>query len=151
MRQLFAEARRYAQLNVPVLLLGERGTGKTTLASWIRMNSPFRREEQDSHWPAVAGGQYTLFAEQALYHSTFVGEFTGRAAIRSMMTDFFARFPDVYWTVTEYRSVDERTVEFTFTMTATAAATGQAVQRQARETLEFTDAGLIARLSVNDL
>ncbi|HRY16271.1 MAG TPA: nuclear transport factor 2 family protein, partial [Candidatus Competibacteraceae bacterium] len=67
-----------------------------------------------------------LFAEQALYHSTFVGEFTGRSAIHSMMTDFFARFPDVYWTVTEYRSVDESTVEFAFTMTATAAATGQA-------------------------
>ena len=92
-----------------------------------------------------------LFAEQAIYHSTFVGEFTGRSAIHAMMTDFFTRFPDVYWTVTEYRSVDERTVEFTFTMTATAAATGQAVQRQARETLEFTDAGLIARLSVSDL
>jgi hypothetical protein len=92
-----------------------------------------------------------LFAEQALYDSTFVGAFTGRSAIHSMMADFFARFPDVYWTVTEYRSVDERTVEFAFTMTATAAATGQAVQRQARETLEFTDTGLIARLSVNDL
>jgi hypothetical protein len=92
-----------------------------------------------------------LFAEQAIYHSTFVGEFTGRSAIHSMMTDFFARFPDVYWTVTEYRSVDERTVAFAFTMTATAAATGQVVQREARETLEFTDAGFIARITVNDL
>ena len=68
-----------------------------------------------------------------------------------MMTDFFARIPDVYWTVTEYQSVDERTVEFAFTMTATAVDTGQAVQRQAREMLEFSDKGLITRVSVSDL
>ena len=32
MQQLFVEARRFAYLNVPVMILGERGTGKTTLA-----------------------------------------------------------------------------------------------------------------------
>ena len=40
MRRLFVEARRFASLDVPVLLLGERGTGKTMLASWIRLHSP---------------------------------------------------------------------------------------------------------------
>ena len=59
MRNLFREARRYAQVKVPVLLLGERGTGKTTIAGWIRSNSPFRREERDNDWPAVACGQYS--------------------------------------------------------------------------------------------
>jgi hypothetical protein len=39
MRKIFDEARRFAQLNVPVLLLGKRGTGKTTLAGWIRAHS----------------------------------------------------------------------------------------------------------------
>lgn len=58
MQELFAEARRFAPMNVPILLLGERGTGKTTLAGWIRSQSPFRRPEQDSHWPAVSCGQY---------------------------------------------------------------------------------------------
>ncbi|CDI04722.1 putative Sigma54 specific transcriptional regulator, Fis family protein [Candidatus Competibacter denitrificans Run_A_D11] len=77
MRQLFAEARRYAQLNVPVLLLGERGTGKTTLASWIRMNSPFRREEQDAHWPAVACGQYSPETMRAELFGYLKGSFTG--------------------------------------------------------------------------
>lgn len=77
MRQLFAEARRYAQLNVPVLLLGERGTGKTTLASWIRMNSPFRREEQDAHWPAVACGQYSPETMRAELFGYIKGSFTG--------------------------------------------------------------------------
>ena len=59
MKSLFAEARRFAQIKVPVLLLGERGTGKTTLASWIRSNSPFRKEDRDEEWPTVACGQYT--------------------------------------------------------------------------------------------
>ena len=59
MKSLFAEARRFAQIKVPVLLLGERGTGKTTLASWIRSNSPFRNKDIDDGWPAVACGQYT--------------------------------------------------------------------------------------------
>ena len=77
MRRLFAEARRYAQLNVPVMLLGERGTGKTTLASWIRMNSPFRREEQDAHWPAVACGQYSPETMRAELFGYLKGSFTG--------------------------------------------------------------------------
>ena len=59
MKCLFAEARRFARIKVPVLLLGERGTGKTTLASWIRSNSPFRKKELDQGWPTVACGQYT--------------------------------------------------------------------------------------------
>jgi hypothetical protein len=92
-----------------------------------------------------------LLTETAVYQSVVVGDFIGCSAIRQMMADFFARFPDVYWTVTEYRSVDEQTVELTFAMSATAAATGQAVQRQARETLEFTNAGFIARVMVSDV
>ncbi len=59
MRNLFRDARRFAQVKVPVLLLGERGTGKTTIAGWIRSNSPFRNRELDKDWPAVACGQYS--------------------------------------------------------------------------------------------
>ena len=59
MVSLFEEARRFAQFNVPIMLLGERGTGKTTLASWIRLNSPFRLKKLDGSWPAVACGQYS--------------------------------------------------------------------------------------------
>ncbi len=77
MRTLFAEARRFAQVKVPVLILGERGTGKSTLASWIRLHSPYRKKELDSHWPAVACGQYTpelirgeLFGWKKGSHST---------------------------------------------------------------------------------
>lgn len=55
---LYDKAARYAKLNVPILILGERGTGKTTLASWIRLYSNFKNG-QGNEWPAVACGQYT--------------------------------------------------------------------------------------------
>ena len=58
MRTLFLEARRFAAVKVPILLLGERGTGKSTLANWVRANSPYRRPELSEGWPAVACGQY---------------------------------------------------------------------------------------------
>jgi DNA-binding NtrC family response regulator len=80
LRSLFAEARRFAQLNVPVLLLGERGTGKTTLAGWIRLHSPYRREEQDAHWPAVACGQYNPDTMRAELFGYTKGAFTGAAS-----------------------------------------------------------------------
>ena len=77
MQQLFIEARRFAYLNVPVLILGERGTGKTTLAGWIRLHSPFRRKEQDTHWPAVACGQYNPETMRSELFGYKKGSFTG--------------------------------------------------------------------------
>lgn len=77
MKDLFAEARRYAQLNVPILIRGERGTGKTTLANWIRTNSPFRRDVQDDHWPSVACGQYNPDTMRAELFGYVKGAFTG--------------------------------------------------------------------------
>ena len=82
MRRLFAEARRFASLNVPVLLLGERGTGKTMLASWIRLHSPFRREAQDDRWPAVACGQYSPETMRAELFGYRKGAFTGATSDR---------------------------------------------------------------------
>ena len=73
---LYADARRYARLNVPVLILGERGTGKTTLASWIRSNSPFRKPEQDESWPSVPCSQYTPETMRAELFGYLKGAFT---------------------------------------------------------------------------
>lgn len=75
--RVFEEATSIARLHAPVLILGERGTGKTTLANWIRMNSPFRREALDDHWPAVACGQYqeTTISSELFGHVK--GAFTG--------------------------------------------------------------------------
>lgn len=77
MRRVFAEARRFAQLKVPVLIRGERGTGKTTLASWIRSSSPFKRDEQDARWPSVACGQYNPETMRAELFGYKKGSFTG--------------------------------------------------------------------------
>ncbi|MBX7133953.1 MAG: sigma 54-interacting transcriptional regulator, partial [Fimbriimonadaceae bacterium] len=77
LRALYDEARRVARLKVPVLLLGERGTGKTTLASWIRLRSPFRQERLDRAWPAVPCGQYTSETMRAELFGYVKGAFTG--------------------------------------------------------------------------
>ena len=81
--ELFKEARRVAKLKIPVLLLGERGTGKTTLAGWIRLSSPYRKGARDQGWPAVACGQFssseTMRAELFGYEE---GAFTGAKARR---------------------------------------------------------------------
>lgn len=77
MRNLFREARRFAQVKVPVLLLGERGTGKTTMAAWIRSNSPYRRQDRDSGWPAVACGQYSPELLRSELFGHVKGAYTG--------------------------------------------------------------------------
>lgn len=74
LKALYRDARRVARLKVPVLLLGERGTGKTTLAGWIRANSPYHRPEIDSAWPAVACGQ---FASSEMMQSELFGHVRG--------------------------------------------------------------------------
>ncbi len=83
MRRVFAEARRFAQLKVPVLIRGERGTGKTTLASWIRSSSPFKRDEQDASWPSVACGQYNPETMRAELFGYKKGSFTGATSDRA--------------------------------------------------------------------
>ncbi|MDF1552532.1 MAG: sigma 54-interacting transcriptional regulator [Deferrisomatales bacterium] len=83
MKRVFTEARRFAQLKVPVLIRGERGTGKTTLANWIRSNSPFKRDEQDDRWPSVACGQYSPETMRAELFGYKKGAFTGATSDRS--------------------------------------------------------------------
>ncbi|RME00018.1 MAG: AAA family ATPase [Deltaproteobacteria bacterium] len=77
LRQLYERATRFAQLNVPILMLGERGVGKTTLASWIRANSPYRKKEKDSCWPTVSCGQYTPELMRGELFGYRKGSFTG--------------------------------------------------------------------------
>jgi DNA-binding NtrC family response regulator len=77
MRSLYAEARRFARVNVPILIRGERGTGKTTLAGWIRSNSPFRVEKLDEGWPSVACGQYSPETMRSELFGHKKGAFTG--------------------------------------------------------------------------
>lgn len=58
LRGMLDQARRAASVPFPILLRGERGTGKSTLASFIRAWSPFRDPKKDRQWPSVACGQF---------------------------------------------------------------------------------------------
>ena len=82
MKRVYTDARRVAPLNVPVLIRGERGTGKTTMANWIRSNSPYKREEQNAKWPSVACGQYGTETMRAELFGYRKGAFTGATADR---------------------------------------------------------------------
>ncbi|MFQ2513241.1 sigma-54-dependent transcriptional regulator [Aeromonas caviae] len=78
LRKALTQLKRWAPLRVPVLLLGERGTGKTTLANLLRASSPF----QDSGvktWPSVVCGQFrvNLQLAQARLFGYERGAFTG--------------------------------------------------------------------------
>lgn len=70
--------KRWAPLRVPVLLLGERGTGKTTLANILRSLSQFQKEE-NKDWPSVVCGQFRVNPQlaQAKLFGYEKGAFTG--------------------------------------------------------------------------
>ena len=74
---LYSEARRFAQLRVPVLIVGERGTGKTTLANWMRANSQFRKPELNRNWASVPCGQYSSETMRSELFGYVKGAFTG--------------------------------------------------------------------------
>jgi len=77
MKLLFAEASQIAGLKIPVMILGERGTGKTSLASWIRSQSPYRQPKLDSGWPSIPCGQYSPETMRAELFGYKKGAFTG--------------------------------------------------------------------------
>ena len=88
-----------------------------------------------------------LFATGAIYTSTAVGEFHGKAAIGDMMHGFFASYPDVHWQATQFRCEDHQ-VNFNFEMTATAADDGAILERRGVEHVEFTADGSIKKMLV---
>lgn len=57
LRATLAAVERWAPMRAPVLLLGERGTGKTTLANVLRARSPHQRAGTRP-WPVVVCGQF---------------------------------------------------------------------------------------------
>ncbi|HRQ70167.1 MAG TPA: sigma 54-interacting transcriptional regulator [bacterium] len=73
----------YAPLRVPVLLIGERGTGKTTLANFLRSVSPYQKD-QPGGWPVVVCGQFRVnpqLAQSELFGHV-KGAFTGAVSDR---------------------------------------------------------------------
>jgi len=89
-----------------------------------------------------------MFADSIHYDSSNVGSFKGRNAIGEMMTEFFARFPDVRWDIVDYQIIKKGLVGFEFIMTATESANGQTIERVGLEQIEFTDEGLISCITV---
>jgi nuclear transport factor 2 (NTF2) superfamily protein len=88
-----------------------------------------------------------MFAPGAIYTSSTLGEFIGPRAIGEMMQGFFERYPDVFWLTENYRCHSNR-VTFNFSMQANAAISGEHLQRQGIERIEFDDQGLISKLEV---
>lgn len=74
----------WAPVRAPVLLLGERGTGKTTLANLLRARSPFQKRGS-KQWSTVVCGQFRVnpqLARSELFgHAR--GAFTGATADRA--------------------------------------------------------------------
>jgi hypothetical protein len=89
-----------------------------------------------------------MLAGDAAYESANVGSHVGVEAMVLMMTAFFARFPDVWWDVAEYRHVGSRTVAFDFVMNGTNAEDGNPLRRVGHERVTFDEIGQITRVDV---
>jgi len=88
-----------------------------------------------------------LFAVDAHYSSSAVGEYQGQAAIGDMMREFFMRYPDVFWLCENFRFNDNR-VSFDFSLQAIDAESGAHLQRSGIERIAYDDCGLIKKLEV---
>ncbi|HUV21156.1 MAG TPA: nuclear transport factor 2 family protein [Gammaproteobacteria bacterium] len=88
-----------------------------------------------------------MFAADAIYRSSAVGEFQGVDAIAEMMRNFFARYTDAFWLCEHFRCQANR-VSFDFSLQASDAQSGAQLQRSGIERIEFDNRGLIKRLEV---
>jgi hypothetical protein len=55
-----------------------------------------------------------MFAADAIYRSSGVGQHEGAPAIIAMMKTFFDANPDVHWDTSSFRVIEENGVEFDF-------------------------------------
>lgn len=88
-----------------------------------------------------------MFSSNAVYTSSALGEFAGPTAIGKMMQGFFDAYPDAFWLAENYR-YDKNRVTFDFSLQANAATSGEHLQRQGVERIEFDVRGLISKLEV---
>ena len=103
LREALTKLHGWAPLRVPVLLVGERGTGKTTLANFLRAMSPFQKAK-GSTWPTVVCGQFRVnpqLARSELFGHVR-GAFTGATSDRQGLleqadgdTVFFDEIADI--------------------------------------------------------
>lgn len=70
----------YKNLNLPILIIGERGTGKTTLAKEIRDKRIIENEKE--HWPVVVCGQFNDNTMRSELFGHIKGAFTGAVDLK---------------------------------------------------------------------
>jgi len=87
-RRTLEQVQRWAPLPAPILLIGERGTGKTTLAHALRAASGFRKLDR-AEWPVVVCGQFRANPDlaQAELFGHAKGAFTGARVDRKGLLD----------------------------------------------------------------
>jgi len=90
-----------------------------------------------------------MLSEDAVYHSSRVGDHQGINAIRLMMEGFFMGYPDVHWAVENYSVEGDNGVSYNFVMTATEARSGERIVREGLERIYFSFAKKIARIEVD--
>ena len=88
-----------------------------------------------------------MFAKDAVYYSSAVGEYQGVESISAMMQTFFARYPDVFWLSEDFSYAANR-VSFSFSLQAIDAQSGSSLQRSGIEHIDFDPQGRITRLEV---
>ena len=90
-----------------------------------------------------------MFADDAVYYSSAVGEYQGVESISDMMQAFFARYPDVFWLSEDFRYASNRvSFSFSFSLQAIDAQSGNSLQRRGIEHIDFDPQGRIKRLEV---
>ncbi len=83
-----------------------------------------------------------MLDEDCRYVSTGVGDYSGKGAVISMMTTFFAANPDVHWSVADYALVTEDCVEFAFAISL-GGRTSEGIER-----IWFAEDGAITCITV---
>ena len=66
-KAVYYQALQYAALNLPVLIRGEIGTGKTFLARFIRRNSSYCQGKYSENWPLVSCGDFATAGDLDQY------------------------------------------------------------------------------------
>ena len=83
-----------------------------------------------------------MLHEDCRYVSSGVGDYSGRSEILSMMSGFFAKNPDVQWTVEDYALESERCVVFDFVISLDGQTS------KGTERIWFSDDGAITCIKV---
>ncbi len=91
-----------------------------------------------------------MYAEDATYHSRFVGTLAGRKAIFRAFRQYFAEYSDQSAATESVELFEPNAVRTRWRLTATARSTGLPLVRRGSERITFDANGLIARVEVED-